>query len=145
MYAFAYNLYEPPVDGVNGDAALHANHIADRNCPSRSNDGADCLLHSGNVRIFDQRLKSATRRSATTKDQKWPYFSKVSTTCLTRWNGRRNYEDSHSSFGSARTCPSGVKSSSTWPSLSTWLSPSSTHSTLMDPLLILELISQVCV
>ena len=96
MYAFAYNLYEPPVDGVNGDAALHANHIADRNCPSRSNDGADCLLHSGNVRIFDQRLKSATRRSATTKDQKWPYFSKVSTTCLTRWNGRRNYEDSHS-------------------------------------------------
>ena len=35
----------PPVDGVSG--------------PSRSNDGADCLPHSGNVRIFDQRHKSA--------------------------------------------------------------------------------------
>jgi hypothetical protein len=58
---------------------------------------------------------------------------------------QKNYEDSHSSFGSARTCPSGVKFSSTGCHYQLYYSPFSTHSTLMDPLLILELISQVCV
>ena len=32
-----------------------------------------------------------------------------------KWQKKLRHEDSHSSFGSARTCPSGVKSSSSWP------------------------------
>jgi len=86
-----------------------------RYCHGRWSRLSSPFRKCANIWPTTQKCASLTRRSATTKDQKWPHFSKVSTTRLTRWNGRRNYKDSHSSFGSARACPSGVKSSSTWP------------------------------
>jgi hypothetical protein len=81
------------------------------NCPLRPDDGADCLPHSGNVRVFYQLKESAhLQHGGRTGIQNGCLFIKKST-CLTKWNGRRNCADSCSSFGSARTCPSGVKSS----------------------------------
>ena len=60
-----------------------------RYCHGRWSRLSSPFRKCANIWPTTQKLEYLTRRSATTKDQKWPHFSKASTTCLTRWNGRK--------------------------------------------------------
>ena len=56
------------------------------NCPLRPDDGADCLPHSVNVRVFYQRKKSAhLQHGGRPWIENGRLFLKEST-CLTKWN-----------------------------------------------------------
>jgi inositol 1,4,5-triphosphate receptor type 1 len=114
----------PPVDGVSGDAALqyYANHTAQIEIVRHDRtmeqvvfpipEMCEYLTNDTKVRAFNttERDDQGSKVAA--------FFEGVEHT-FEEMKWQRNYEDSHSSFGSAHTCPSGVKSSSTWPSLST--------------------------